>query len=64
MIGLSAGHGIKHFGQGALVLISPHIREAMMLSEVAFGGITTSQSAASGVANVSSEPFGEASLVR
>jgi len=52
MIGLSAGHGIKHFGQGALLLISPHIREAMSLSEVAFGGIATSQSAASGVANV------------
>lgn len=52
MIGLSAGHGIKHFGQGALLLISPHIREAMALSEVAFGGIATSQSAASGVANV------------
>ena len=52
MIGLSAGHGIKHFGQGALLLISPEIRAAMDLSAAAFGGIAGAQSAASGIANI------------
>lgn len=52
MIGLSAGHGIKHFGQGALLLISPEIRSAMDLSAAAFGGIAGAQSAASGIANI------------
>ncbi len=52
MLGLSAGHGVKHFGQGALLVMSPFIRATLGLSEVAFGGIFTAQSIAAGVANI------------
>ena len=36
MVGLSAGHGIKHFGQSAFLIISPEIKATFALSEVAF----------------------------
>ncbi|HIK99105.1 MAG TPA: MFS transporter [Dehalococcoidia bacterium] len=52
LVWLTIGHGVEHFGRGGLILISPHIREALALSEVAFGGLATAQSAANGVANV------------
>ena len=52
MVGLSAGHGIKHFGQGALLLMMPSIRATFGLGDVAYGTIFAISSIASGVANV------------
>ena len=52
MYGLSAGHGIKHFGQGALLLMMPSIRATFGLGDVAYGTIFAISSIASGVANV------------
>ena len=52
MYGLSAGHGIKHFGQGALLVMIPSIKATMGLSDVAIGGITSVQSISSGIANI------------
>ena len=52
MYGLSAGHGIKHFGQGALLLMMPSIRATFGLGDVAYGTIFAVSSIASGVANV------------
>lgn len=52
MYGLSAGHGIKHFGQGALLVMIPSIRATLGLSDVAIGGISSAQSISSGVANI------------
>ena len=47
MIGLSLGHGIKHFGQGALLVMSPSIKASLKISEIALGAIFTTQSEAS-----------------
>ena len=44
MYGLSAGHGIKHFGQGALLVMIPSIRATLGLSDVAVGGMSSAQS--------------------
>ena len=52
MFGLSAGHGIKHFGQGALLIMIPSIRATLGLSDVAIGGISSAQSISSGIANI------------
>ena len=52
MYGLSAGHGIKHFGQGALLVMIPSIRATLGLGDVAIGGISSAQSISSGVANI------------
>ena len=52
MYGLSAGHGIKHFGQGALLVMIPSIRATLGLSDVAIGGISSVQSISSGIANI------------
>jgi FSR family fosmidomycin resistance protein-like MFS transporter len=52
MIGLSAGHGIKHFGQSAFLIISPDIKTTFALSEIAYGSMFTAQQTSSGVANV------------
>ena len=52
MIGLSLGHGIKHFGQGALLVMSPSIKESLKLSEIALGAIFTTQSIASVLTNI------------
>lgn len=52
MIGLSAGHGIKHFGQSSFVAISPFIKAGLEISAVPFGAIFTAQQVASGLANV------------
>ena len=52
MYGLSAGHGIKHFGQGALLVMIPSIRATLGLSDVAIGGISSAQSISSGIANI------------
>ena len=52
MLGLSAGHGIQHFYQIGLLLLLPHIKEAMALSDPAMGAIVAVRSGASGVMNV------------
>ena len=52
MYGLSAGHGIKHFGQGALLVMIPSIRATLGLGDVAIGGISSAQSISSGIANI------------
>ena len=52
MYGLSAGHGIKHFGQGALLIMIPSIRATLGLSDIAIGGISSAQSISSGIANI------------
>ena len=52
MIGISAGHGIKHFGQGALLVMMPFIRSTFALGDVAYGTIFAISSISSGVANV------------
>jgi len=52
MLGLSAGHSIQHFYQQGLLLLLPHIKEAMFLSDPAMGAIMTLRSAGSGVMNV------------
>ncbi len=52
MIGLSAGHGVKHFGQGALLVMMPFIRSTFGMGDVAYGAIFTVNSIASGIANI------------
>ena len=52
MYGLSAGHGIKHFGQGALLVMIPSIRSTLGLGDVAIGGMSSAQSISSGIANI------------
>ena len=52
MYGLSVGHGMKHFGQGALLVMSPSIKATLGLSEVALGGLFSMQTIASGIANI------------
>ncbi|MCI0852524.1 MAG: MFS transporter, partial [Chloroflexi bacterium] len=52
MYGLSAGHGVKHFGQGALLIMIPSIKATFGLSDIAIGGIWSAQSISSGVANI------------
>ena len=52
MYWLSAGHGIKHFGQGALLVMIPSIRATLGLSDVAVGGMSSAQSISSGIANI------------
>ena len=52
MIGLSLGHGIKHFGQGALLVMSPSIKASLKISEIALGAIFTTQSVASVLTNI------------
>jgi MFS family permease len=52
MYGLSAGHGVKHFGQGALLVMIPSIKATLGLSDVAVGGISSAQSISSGLANI------------
>ena len=52
MLGLSAGHGVKHFYQQGFLLLLPHIKDTMGLSDVAVGGIVGMRSAAMGAMNV------------
>ena len=52
LYGLSAGHGVKHFGQGALLVMIPSIKSTLGLSDVGVGGISTVQSISSGIANI------------
>ena len=52
MFGLSAGHSIQHFYQQGLILLLPHIKDTMSLSDPAMGLIMTARSVGSGVMNV------------
>lgn len=52
MVGISAGHGIKHFGQGALLVMMPFIRSTFAISDVAYGTLFAISSISSGIANV------------
>ena len=52
MVGLSAGHGVKHFYQQTLLLLLPHIKETLLLSDVAAGGIIGARAAAMGAMNI------------
>ena len=52
MYGLSAGHGIKHFGQGAILILVPEIKATLALSDVAIGGMFAARDASMGLANV------------
>ena len=52
VIGLSVGHGIKHFGQGALTVIGPMLKVSLSLSDVAYGAIFSSLNVSSGLSNI------------
>ena len=52
VIGLSLGHGIKHFGQGALTVIGPLLKASMGLSEVSYALIFSSMNVSSGLSNI------------
>ncbi|MBM3957548.1 MAG: MFS transporter, partial [Gemmatimonadetes bacterium] len=52
MLGLSAGHSIQHFYQQTLLLLLPHIKAELLLSDPAMGAIMTVRSIGSGVMNV------------
>ena len=52
VIGLSLGHGIKHFGQGALTVIGPMLKVSMGLSDVAYGAIFSALNVSSGLSNI------------
>ena len=52
VIGLSIGHGIKHFGQGALTVIGPLLKASMGLSEVSYALIFSSMNVSSGLSNI------------
>ena len=52
LYGLSAGHAVKHFGQGALLILVPEVKATLALSDVAVGAMFGARDAASGVANV------------
>ncbi|MQF93435.1 MAG: MFS transporter [SAR202 cluster bacterium] len=52
VIGLSLGHGIKHFGQGALTVIGPLLKTSMGLSEVSYALIFSSMNVSSGLSNI------------
>ena len=52
MVGISAGHGVKHFGQGALTVMMPFIRSSLGIGDIAYGAIFTVNSVSSGIANV------------
>ena len=52
MAGLAAGHGVKHFYQQTLLLLLPHIKDALLLSDVAVGGIVGVRAAAMGAMNI------------
>lgn len=52
MLGLSAGHGVKHFYNQGFLLLLPHIKDGLGLSDVAVGGIIAMRIAASGAVNI------------
>jgi len=50
--GISAGHGVKHFGQSAVLILVPEVKATLALSDVAIGAMFGARDAASGLANV------------
>ena len=48
--GISAGHGVKHFGQGAVLILVPEVKATLALSDVAVGAMFGARDAASGLA--------------
>ena len=52
LYGISAGHGVKHFGQGAVLILIPEVKATLALSDVAVGAMFGARDAASGLANV------------
>lgn len=52
LYGISAGHGVKHFGQGAVLLLIPEVKSTLAISDVAIGAMFGARDAASGLANV------------
>ena len=52
LYGLSAGHAVKHFGQGAVLLLVPEVKAALSLSDFAVGAMFGAQEASAGVTNV------------
>ena len=52
LIGLSIGHGIKHFGQGAVTVIGPLLKTSTNMSDVAYGGIFSALNVSSGLSNI------------
>jgi FSR family fosmidomycin resistance protein-like MFS transporter len=52
LIGLSVGHGIKHFGQGALTVIGPLLKLSLNLSNVSYGLIFSILNVSSGLSNI------------
>ena len=57
MLGLSAGHAVKHFYQQGFLMLLPHIKDALGLTDIAVGGIVGMQSAAMGAMNVPAGVF-------
>ena len=43
LYGLSAGHAVKHFGQGAVLLLVPEVKAALSLSDFAVGAMFGAQ---------------------
>ena len=52
LIGLSIGHAIKHFGQGAITVIGPLLKTSTNMSDVAYGGIFSALNVSSGLSNI------------
>ncbi len=52
VIGLSLGHGIKHFGQGALTVIGPLLKTSLNLTDVSYALIFSSMNVSSGLSNI------------
>ena len=52
LIGLSIGHGFKHFGQGAITVIGPLLKSSTNMSDVAYGGIFSALNVSSGLSNI------------
>ena len=52
LVGLSAGHAVKHFYQQGIIVLLPHLKEGLGISDVAVGGIEGARSAAMGAMNV------------
>ncbi len=57
LFGLSAGHAVKHFYQQGLIVLLPHIKDGLGLSDVAVGGIVGARAAAMGAMNVPAGVF-------
>ena len=52
LFGLSAGHTVQHFYDSGLLLLLPHIKGAMGLSDPAMGAIVSVRAVANGITNV------------